>query len=197
MPCEQLGGIQRNIRTSDNHKVWRQRGAVSDLQRAADMPHLSHRVAHVVFLAAVRADTVCITRGDLLYPDRHRNPPIALAREVRAWDARAWADGRPDKVTPRPGTKLEERWQAEFDALGYRPRDRPVALRPTPIGALDRPAAVERVLARLAAGRSALSLLRRLRVEHCTLGPYLAGGATALSDFCLTATPRALLTLII
>ena len=40
-------------------------------------------------------------------------------------------------------------------ALGYRPRDRPVALRPTPIGALDPPAAVERVLARLAAGRSA------------------------------------------
>ncbi|TFV45755.1 MobF family relaxase [Blastococcus sp. TF02A-35] len=73
----------------------------------------------------------------------------------RAWDARAWADGRPDKVTPQPGTRLEERWQAEFDALGYRPRDRPVALRPTRIGALDRPAAVERVLARLAAGRSA------------------------------------------
>jgi hypothetical protein len=73
----------------------------------------------------------------------------------RAWDARAWADGRPDKVTPQPGAKLEERWQAEFDALGYRPRDRPVDLRPTPIGALDREAAVGRVLARLAAGRSA------------------------------------------
>ena len=52
--------------------------SVSDtLRRAADMPHLSHRVAHVVFLAAVRADTVCITRGDLLYPDWYRNPPIA------------------------------------------------------------------------------------------------------------------------
>ena len=84
------------------------------------------------------------------HPGEHPGPALR-----RAWDARAWADGRPDKVTPQPGTKLEERWQAEFDALGYRPRDRPVALRPTPIGALDRPAAVERVLARLAAGRSA------------------------------------------
>ena len=54
--------------------------SVSDtLRRAADMPHLSHRVAHVVFLAAVRADTVCITRGDLLYPDVHRNPPATSA----------------------------------------------------------------------------------------------------------------------
>ncbi|NEK86466.1 relaxase domain-containing protein [Blastococcus saxobsidens] len=84
------------------------------------------------------------------HPGEHPGPALR-----RAWDTRAWADGRPDKVTPQPGTKLEERWQAEFDALGYRPRDRPVALRPTPIGALDRPAAVERVLARLAAGRSA------------------------------------------
>jgi hypothetical protein len=84
------------------------------------------------------------------HPGEHPGPALR-----RAWDARAWADGRPDKVTPQPGTKLEERWQAEFDALGYRPRDRPVALRPTPVGALDRPAAVERVLARLAAGRSA------------------------------------------
>jgi hypothetical protein len=81
------------------------------------------------------------------------DPPGPALR--RAWDARAWADGRPDKLTPLPGTRLEERWQAEFDALGYRPRDRPVALRPTPIGALDRAAAADRVLARLAAGRSA------------------------------------------
>ena len=84
------------------------------------------------------------------HPGEHPGPALR-----RAWDARAWADGRPDKVTPQPGTKLEERWQAEFDALGYRPRDRPVELHPTPIGALDREAATDRVLARLAAGRSA------------------------------------------
>src|SRR4051795_6666980 len=28
----------------------------------------------------------------------------------RAWDARAWAQGRPDKVTPRPGKDLTARW---------------------------------------------------------------------------------------
>ncbi len=73
----------------------------------------------------------------------------------RAWDARAWAEGRPDKVTSQPGEDLTARWLAELAALGYRDRDRPVDLAPTPVGALDRDGAVERVLARLAAGRSA------------------------------------------
>ena len=54
------------------------------------------------------------------HPGEHPGPALR-----RAWDARAWADGRPDKVTPQPGTKLEERWQAEFDALGYRPATAP------------------------------------------------------------------------
>jgi exodeoxyribonuclease V alpha subunit len=84
------------------------------------------------------------------HPGEHPGPALR-----RAWDARAWADGRPDKVIPQPGAKLEERWRAELYALGYQPGDRPVELHPTPIGALDREAAVERVLARLAAGRSA------------------------------------------
>ncbi|MGR7023995.1 MobF family relaxase [Geodermatophilus sp. URMC 62] len=73
----------------------------------------------------------------------------------RAWDARAWAEGRPDKVTPRPGTDLTARWVGELAALGYRGPGRPVALTPTLVGGLDRDGAVERVLARLAATRSA------------------------------------------
>jgi exodeoxyribonuclease V alpha subunit len=73
----------------------------------------------------------------------------------RVWDARAWADGRPDKVTPQPGANLEERWRTELAALGYRDRDKPIALTPIPVGVLDRDGAVERVLARLAAARSA------------------------------------------
>jgi hypothetical protein len=73
----------------------------------------------------------------------------------RAWDARAWADGRPDKVIPQPGASLTERWRAFLSAVGYRDRNRPVALMPTPVGALDREVVVGRVLARLAAGRSA------------------------------------------
>jgi exodeoxyribonuclease V alpha subunit len=43
----------------------------------------------------------------------------------RAWDARAWADGRPDKVTPQPGANHDERWRAELAAVGYRDHDIP------------------------------------------------------------------------
>jgi hypothetical protein len=73
----------------------------------------------------------------------------------RAWDARAWAEGRPDKVTPQPGADLTARWVGELAALGYRDRDHPVDLAPTLAGTLDREHAVETVLTRLAAGRSA------------------------------------------
>ncbi|MCF6745507.1 TrwC relaxase [Blastococcus sp. KM273128] len=73
----------------------------------------------------------------------------------RAWDARAWADGRPDKVTPRSGADLAARWRAELAALGYRDPDRPVELGSTPIGVLDRDRAADQMLTRLAAGRSA------------------------------------------
>src|SRR6185312_15889227 len=55
----------------------------------------------------------------------------------RAWDARAWADGRPDKVTPRPGADLTARWLAELATLGFRSPDTPVELNPAPVGALD------------------------------------------------------------
>ncbi|SDZ05619.1 AAA domain-containing protein [Geodermatophilus africanus] len=73
----------------------------------------------------------------------------------RAWDARAWAEGRPDKVTPEPGTDLTARWVSELAALGYRDRDVPAGLTPTSIGGLDRDTAVDTVLSLLAAGRSA------------------------------------------
>src|SRR3954454_17475396 len=55
----------------------------------------------------------------------------------RAWDSRAWADGRPDKIAPRSGADLTLRWRAELAALGDRDPDTPVRLSPTPIGALD------------------------------------------------------------
>ncbi|NEM05178.1 MobF family relaxase [Geodermatophilus normandii] len=84
------------------------------------------------------------------HPDRSPGPAL-----WRAWDARAWADGRPDKVTPRPGAELTARWLAELAALGYRDPDRPVQLVPLPVGALDRECAVDRLLTRLASGRSA------------------------------------------
>jgi exodeoxyribonuclease V alpha subunit len=73
----------------------------------------------------------------------------------RAWDARAWADGRPDKVVAQRGVTLDERWRGQLLGLGYRGPAGPVDLAPTQVGALDREELVQRALARLAAGRSA------------------------------------------
>src|SRR4051794_4238731 len=84
------------------------------------------------------------------HPGEHPGPALR-----RSWDARAWAAGRPDKVLPQPGEDLTARWLAELVALGYRDRDIPTGLTPTPVGGLDREQVVERLLARLAAARSA------------------------------------------
>ncbi len=84
------------------------------------------------------------------HPGEHPGPALR-----RAWDSRAWAEGRPDKVSPQPGANLTSRWLDELADLGYRHRDQPVDLTPTPVGALDRDGAAEAVLARLAASRSA------------------------------------------
>src|SRR4051794_1639405 len=73
----------------------------------------------------------------------------------RAWHSRAWAEDRPDKVTPRPGANLDARWRTELHLLGHQPPDRPVPLAPTPVGVLARDALADRALPRLAAGRSA------------------------------------------
>src|SRR3954466_8601034 len=73
----------------------------------------------------------------------------------RVWDARAWAEGRPDKVTPQPGEDVTARWAGELATLRYRDRDHPVDPEPTPVGTIDRDNAAGKVLTRLAAGRSA------------------------------------------
>ncbi len=69
------------------------------------------------------------------HPGQHPGPALR-----RAWDARAWADGRPDKVTPQPGEDITAGWLAELAALGHRDPDGPVELRAAPVGALDRDA---------------------------------------------------------
>jgi len=73
----------------------------------------------------------------------------------RWWDARAWAEDRPDKVTPRPGAELHRRWLDELARQGYRDRDTPVPMPPPLMGRLDRDQAAAEVLARLGAARSA------------------------------------------
>ena len=80
----------------------------------------------------------------------------------QAWDRRAWADARPDKVVPTSGEELRQRWVEELHELGYQApgvatatsRGAPVAAALLP-GSLDRAGLVELALARLAARRSA------------------------------------------
>lgn len=73
----------------------------------------------------------------------------------QAWDRRAWADARPDKVVPTSGEGLRQRWVEELNELGYRTpgiASGPAPLRP---GSLDRDGLVKLALVRLGAHRSA------------------------------------------
>jgi hypothetical protein len=111
----------------------------------------------------------------------------------RAWDARAWAEGRPDKITPQPGAELTARWRAELAALGYRDRDRPAALTSSPIGALDRDRAAEQVLSRLAAGRSAWNPADiRGEVEQMIAAAGIVADASVRIELAEDLTARAL-----
>jgi exodeoxyribonuclease V alpha subunit len=111
----------------------------------------------------------------------------------RAWDARAWAEGRPDKVNPQPGVHLEDRWRAELAGLGYRDPGEPVALTPTAVGALNRDGAVDRVLARLAAGRSAWNAADiRGEVERLIAADGIVTDAAVRAELAEDVTARAL-----
>ena len=55
-----------------------------------------------------------------------------------AWDRRAWAQARPDKVVPTDGRDLVARWNSELRDLGYRDPDEPVAPAGNAAG-VDRP----------------------------------------------------------
>ncbi len=86
---------------------------------------------------------------------RAANPGLEPGPALRrGWDARAWADARPDKVVPRDGAELTERWVGELHALGYRGNHASARVDPLPVGELDRDQAVREVLSRLAARRS-------------------------------------------
>jgi exodeoxyribonuclease V alpha subunit len=72
-----------------------------------------------------------------------------------AWDRRAWADARPDKVVPTDGADLVARWNAELRALGYLDPAGPAVLDATQVGWIDRDAAADCVISQLGATRSA------------------------------------------
>lgn len=73
----------------------------------------------------------------------------------RAWDRRAWAAARPDKVVPKDGAAMVAAWNDELRHLGYRDPDAPAPFTSPRVGEFDRRAAVELVLSRLGARRSA------------------------------------------
>jgi len=73
----------------------------------------------------------------------------------QTWDRRAWAAARPDKVVPNDGAALVAAWNDELRRLGYRDPNEPVHLSSPTVGSLDRDQAVELVLSRLGAKRSA------------------------------------------
>jgi exodeoxyribonuclease V alpha subunit len=72
-----------------------------------------------------------------------------------AWDRRAWAQARPDKVVPTDGRDLVARWNAELRDLGYRDPGEAVTLRGTRSGWIDRDAAADLVVSLLGAKASA------------------------------------------
>jgi exodeoxyribonuclease V alpha subunit len=122
------------------------------------------------------------------HPGEHPRPALR-----RAWDARAWADGRQDKITPRPGVELTARWRAELAALGYRDPSQPVALAPNPIGELDRDRAAAQLLTRLAAGRSAWNLADiRGEVEQLIAAAGVVADASVRMELAEDLTARAL-----
>jgi exodeoxyribonuclease V alpha subunit len=84
------------------------------------------------------------------YPGEEPGPRL---RE--AWDRRAWAEARPDKEVPKDGAEVVARWNEELRALGSVDPDDPVPPACPLIGDIDREAAVDLVLSRLGARKSA------------------------------------------
>src|SRR3954471_16998633 len=111
----------------------------------------------------------------------------------RAWDARAWADDRPDKVTPRPAEDLTARWLTELAALGNRDPVHPVRLDVAPVGVLDRDQLAGQVLARVAAGRSAWNCADiRGQVEQLLAAAGVVVGPAVRIELAEDLTARAL-----
>ena len=83
------------------------------------------------------------------HPDQEPGPTLR-----RAWDRRAWAQARPDKVVPLSGDELRQRWVEELHQLGFIPPTVGVEHRAVPIGRINRDTVVDLVLSRLGTRRS-------------------------------------------
>jgi len=132
---------------------------------------------------------------------RAANPGAEPAAKLRrSWDARAWAEARPDKVIPRDGAELSQHWVDELYGLGYRDPDvQPPGSRLASVpawsrvGQLDREGAVGTVLTRLGARRSAWNAADvRGEVEQLIARTGLVAEAAARLELAEDLTARAL-----
>ena len=117
----------------------------------------------------------------------------------RSWDARAWAEARPDKVIPKDGADLTAAWVQELYGLGYREPEMgstasTIVANPGPrVGQLDRTGAVETVLSRLGARRSAWNGADvRGEVEHLLARTGLVATAAVRVELAEDLTARTL-----
>ncbi len=110
------------------------------------------------YVGAFSARTSQIGRNSERYEAqwRREHPGEEPGPRLReAWDRRAWAEARPDKVVPTDGADLVARWNAELRALGYRDPVATAVLEATQVGWIDRDGAADWVISQLGAKRSA------------------------------------------
>jgi len=128
---------------------------------------------------------------------RAANPGVEPGPGLRrAWDRRAWSEARPDKVVPTNGAALVERWNEELHGLGYRDPDQvglPIVAGGPRAGAVDREQAVDVVLSRLGARRSAWNAADiRGEVEQWIAATGLVADAPVRIDLAEDLTTRVL-----
>ncbi|WGY02913.1 MobF family relaxase [Nocardioides sp. QY071] len=87
---------------------------------------------------------------------RHTHPGQEPGPKLReAWDRRAWAQARPDKVIPVDGDDLVARWNEELVALGYHDPAEAIGVAGTLPGRIDRDSSADLVISRLGVKQSA------------------------------------------
>ena len=118
-------------------------------------------------------------------------------RMRRSWDARAWAQDRPDKVVPKDGAELARAWVQELAGLGYQDpgpaQVQAAAGQPVRVGTLDRDGAARDVLTRLGAARSGWNAADvRGEVEQLIAASGIICGAPARLELAEDLTARTL-----
>lgn len=124
---------------------------------------------------------------------RQANPDHSPGPGMRArWDRMAWAQDRPDKIVPRNGRELVERWNTELRKTGYHDPVRPVPLERAMPGSIDRDATADQVVVMLGARRSAWNAADvRGKAEVLLARSALVADATARVELAEDVTARA------